>query len=134
MTFRDIKRRARQTIHSRLAEPALYFADESAAPVPVTVRLHLRFDALGELLTVSAGFADRQELTPRIIFMNDQVTPAHNGIVVTRDLGAYNVGVELAPDDITTAAEVSKLSKSQILNFGWDPDALFCGFPAPVVG
>lgn len=134
MTFRDIKRRARQTIHDRLAEPALYFADQDATPVPVTVRLHLRFDALGELLTVSAGFADRQELTPRIIFMNSQITPARDAILVTKDLGAYNIETDVAPDDITTTAEVSKISKGQITRFGWDPDALYCGHPAPVLG
>lgn len=132
-TFRDIKRQARETIHTRLSEPALYFADENAAPVAITVRLHLKFDALGELLTVSAGFADRQELTPRIVFWNSQIEPERNGIVVTRDLGAYNIETDVAPDDVTTTAEVSKLSKSEITNFGWDPAALWCGHPAPEI-
>lgn len=132
-TFRDIKRQARQTIHNSLAEPALYFADETAAPVAITVRLHLKFDALGELLTVSAGFADRQELTPRIVFWNRQVEPVRNAVVVTRDLGAFNIENPAQPDDVTTTAEVSKLTKSQVANFGWDPTALWCGHDAPTI-
>ena len=135
MTFRDIKRQARQTIHARLAEPVLYFADANAAPVAITVRLHLKFDALGQLLTMSAGFADRQELSPRIIFMNSQgVDPVRNAIVVTKDMGAFNVEVDVAPDDITTAAEVTQMSKSEVIALGWDPDALWLGHDAPVIG
>lgn len=131
MTFRDIKRQARQTIHDRLAEPALYFVDPDGAPVSITVRLHLRFDTLGELLTVSAGFADRQELTPRIVFMNAQITPSRNCIVVTKDLGAYNIETDIAPDDITTTAQVTKFSNSAVTKLGWDPNAPYCGHPAP---
>lgn len=133
MTFRDQKRKARRQLHQRLAEPVLYLTDPDATPVEITVRLHLRFDALGELLTVSAGFADRQELTPRIIFMNDQINPKRNAIVVTKDMGAFNVQTDIAPDDITTAAEVSQVSKSTVTTWGWDPDALWLGLPPPAI-
>lgn len=132
--FREHKRRARQQIHNRLAEPALYLSAPDAVPVPVTVRLHLRFDTLGELLTVSAGFADRQELTPRIIFWNDQgVAPRNNGIVITRDLGAFRIGSDCAPDDVTTAAQVAQVSDTQLSRYGWDKSLPYLGFDAPAI-
>ncbi|MCQ4311696.1 hypothetical protein NAV33_07280 [Pseudomonas stutzeri] len=131
-SLREIKRKARMQLHALAAEPALYLAEPTAVPVGVTVRLHLSFNELGELLR--GGFADRQEMTPRIIFMGSQVQPLHRGIVVTKDLGAYLVDNDLPPDDITITAEVSKLSRNQTISFGWDPDLQFMGLAAEQPG
>ena len=127
--FREMKRQARRQLHEHLSEPALYLADTSADPVSCTVRLHLKFDEVGELLR--GGFADRQELTPRILFLGEQVQPVRNGVVITQDMGAWRVDNDLPPDDITITAEVVRLTKSQITSFGWNPDAEYLGFPAP---
>lgn len=131
-SLREIKRKARTQLHALASEPALYLAEPSAVPVGVTVRLHLSFNELGELLR--GGFSDRQEMTPRIIFMGSQVQPSHRGIVVTQDLGAYLVDNDLPPDDITITAEVSKLSRNQVISFGWDPDLQFMGLAAEQPG
>ncbi|WP_312388166.1 hypothetical protein [Stutzerimonas nitrititolerans] len=132
MNIRELKRRARRQLHDRMSEPALYLADSSAAPVGVTVRLHLSFNEVGELLR--GGFSERQEITPRIIFLGSQVQPRHRGIVVTQDLGAYLIENDLPPDDITVTAEVSKLSRNQAISFGWDPDAQYMGLVPPPEG
>lgn len=128
MNVRQMKRRARRQLHDRLSEAALYLATPTADPVGITVRLHLSFNQSGELLR--GGFSERQEVTPRIIFLGEQVQPAHRGIVVTEDLGAWLVDNDLPPDDITITAEVSKLSRNQVLGFGWDPDAAYMGLAA----
>lgn len=128
MNIRELKRRARRQLHDRMSEPALYLADSSAAPVGVTVRLHLSFNEVGELLR--GGFSERQEIIPRIIFLGSQVQPRHRGIVVTQDLGAYLIENDLPPDDITVTAEVSKLSRNQVISFGWNPDAQYMGLAA----
>ncbi len=127
--FREMKRQARRQLHEHMSEPALYLADTSAEPVGCTVRLHLKFDEIGELLR--GGFADRQELTPRILFLGEQVQPVRNSIVITQDMGAWRIDNDLPPDDITITAEVVRLTKSQITSFGWNPDAEYLGFPAP---
>ena len=127
--FRETKRQARRQLHEHLSEPALYLTDTSAEPQSCTVRLHLKFDELGELLR--GGFAERQEIAPRIVFLSEQVQPARNGIVITQDMGAWRVDNDLPPDDITITAEVVRLTKSQITSFGWNPDAAYLGFPAP---
>jgi len=131
-SFREVKRRARGQLHTHLAEPALYLAGATAEPVGVTVRLHFSFSESGELLR--GGFSNRQEVTPRVIFLGAQVQPAHGGILVTRDLGAWFVDNDLPPDDITVTAEVSRLSSNQVTGFGWDPQAQFMGLAAAAEG
>lgn len=128
-TFREIKRQARTQLHSRMAEPALYLASSTGTPVSVTVRLHLGFTPVGELLR--GGFAERQEFTPRVVFLNSQIKPKHKGIVITKDMGAWDIDNTLPPDDITTDAEVTKMTDSEVTGFGWDPSADYLGFPPP---
>lgn len=131
-TFREQKRAARRQVHEVMAEPVLYL--ESAAtkdPVVVTCRLHINFTELGDLLGVRAGFAERQETTPRVIFMNDQVVPVSNAIIITKDMGAFRINNDLPPDDITTTAEVTEVMEREVVRYGWNPKALWLGFPAP---
>jgi hypothetical protein len=128
-TFREVKRKARSQLHQRLAEPALYLTDPIASPVGITVRLHLDFSQVGELLR--GGFADRQEMTPQIIFLGSQIVPVRNGIVVTKDLGAWFVDNTLPANDITIAAEVVRITPGQATGYGWDPLLPYMGLPAP---
>lgn len=142
-SFREVKRNARFRLHERMAEPALYLATPTDEPVGVSVRLHLSFAALGELLR--GGFGEREEMTPRIIFMGCQLVPARGGIVVTKDMGAWRLDNTQPADDISITAEVIRLTPSQCIAFGWDPSLQYMGlvaqeassnpgfFPAPVV-
>lgn len=131
-SFRDVKRKARYHLHQRMAEPALYLATPTDDPVGVSVRLHLSFAALGELLR--GGFGEREELTPRIIFMGYQLTPARGGIVVTKDMGAWRLDNTQPPDDISITAEVIRLTSSQCIAFGWDPSLQYMGLVAQEPG
>lgn len=131
-TFRDQKRQARRQLHAALAEPVLYLNSRTDAPVEVTCRLHLSFEQLGDLHGSRAGFGERQEVTPSIIFLNDQgVTPVRDGYVITRDMGAYFIANTLSPDDITTKVEVSVVEKPSAEKYGWDLSAPWCGFQPP---
>lgn len=130
-TFRDQKRQARRQLHSALAEPVLYLKTRTDAPVGVTCRLHLSFEQLGDLAGSRAGFGERQDVTPRIIFLNAQIKPEHEAYVITRDMGAYRIANTVPPDDITTAVEVTEVLKESAAKYGWDLTALWCGFPAP---
>lgn len=124
--IRTIKRRARSKLHQALSEPVWYLPSPDADPVPTTVRMHFSYDALGE---VSRGFADRQDVQPTMIFLAAEVEPEEGGTVITEDLGAYRVANDLPPDDITIAAEVIKLTDSQITHFGWNPALPWMGLP-----
>lgn len=131
-TFREQKRAARRDIHRALAEPVLFLGKRTEAPVKATVRLHLQFELIGDLANVRAGFGERQEVTPAIIFMNDEGhDPKRDAYVVTKDMGAYYIDNVAEPDDITTKAFVSPVSRESATKFGWDLNALWCGFPPP---
>lgn len=128
--FRDIKRKARRRLHSTLAEQVLYVPDlQNAVPVTVTVRLHLSFDALGEVRR--AGFAEHQEYEPQAVFMLSETTPRRGGCIITQDMGVWKLDNTFPPDDITMTAEVVRLSDAQVRGLGWDPDADWAGFTAP---
>lgn len=124
-TFRKQKRRARRRLHYRLADPVLYIRNASSAPEEVAVRIHLGFDAAGELRR--AGFAETQEYDPKAVFLAEEIRPVVNGMIITEDMGAWRVTNTLPPDDITITAEIARLSRSQIMQEGWDPDARYLG-------
>ncbi len=130
-TFREQKRRARNQLHERLAEPVLYLSDRASEPVTVTARLHLKFAMLGDLHATRVGFGEQAEMTPKIVFMNAQVRPIDSAIVITKDMGAFVLQTVEAPDDITTSVEVYPMLEDTVRRYGWDPDALWLGFPAP---
>lgn len=131
-TFRDTKRAARRDLHSHMAEPVLYLKKRTDAPVEVTVRLHIQFEQLGDLANVRAGFADRREVTPSIIFLNEQgVIPVRDGYVITKDLGAYFIDSTDPADDITTKAFVIEVSETDAAKYCWDLKAPWCGLPPP---
>lgn len=127
--FRDIKRQARQALHDHLKEWAWYVPEVGGSPVPVSVRLHLRFDALGQL--ISKAFAERADMTPRIIFLKAQVQPSRGGVVVTKDMGAFHVEYDYAPDDITVTGEVAQVPDSEITERGWDKNLDWFGLGDP---
>lgn len=109
----------------------LYLSDRNAEPVVATVRLHLSFGELGDLLATRVGFGERQELTPRVVFLNSQVRPLRDAYVITKDMGAFKVDNDLPPDDITTTAEVSEVLKDTARRYGWEPELEWCGFEPP---
>ena len=129
VSFRDIKRRARRQLHSRMADLVLYVPTLQGQPRPATARLHLSFDAMGEMRR--AGFAEQQEYDPEIVFMASDVVPRRDGCVITKDMGVWKVSNTMPPDDITITAEVVRLSDTQVRGLGWDPDAPWAGFPPP---
>lgn len=132
MTFREQKRAARRDLHRAMAEPVLYLKSRTDAPVGVTVRLHLQFELIGDLENVRAGFGERREVTPSIVFLNDQgVEPRRDGYVVTKDMGVYVVDNVAEPNDITTEAYVIKVEPATAAKHGWDVKAPWCGLPAP---
>lgn len=127
--FRDIKRKARRELHSRMADLVLYAPTLSGQPQAATVRLHLSFDALGEMRR--QGFAEQQEYKPEAVFMASEIVPARDGLIITEDMGVWRVSNTLPPDDITITAEVTRLSDTQIRTLGWNPQEDWAGLTPP---
>lgn len=129
--FREQKRLARLDLHRELADTVLFLETRDAVPVRTTCRLHLKFAELGDMAGSRAGFADRQELTPSAIFLVDEVNPTEKGYIITRDMGAFKLDVDAAPDDITVKVGISPVLQGNAEKYGWNLAAPWCGFPAP---
>lgn len=127
--LRDVKRRARQALHQRMAGRVLYRRATTDAFTVVTARLHLQTAVNGELLR--GGYSEVHELTPRAVFLLSEVRPARGAVIFTQDNGAWRVDNELPPDGLTITAELVRVPDSQIAAWGFNPAAEFCGAPMP---
>lgn len=115
MSYRDeIKRPARRALHEKSKVPALYLASPAGTPVPVGVRVHTKFAPQGSLTGAGAGWADRQDTQPKLIFQRSEMQPAQGAFVSVALGEAYQISSVLPPDDEFVSAVVVILSASQI--------------------
>jgi len=129
MSFRQAKRQARAQLHEHLAFPVWYFPTVPGTAEYRTIRLHKKYDPLGELLR--GGFADRQEIIPKAVFSLSEGDVERHGVIITDNEGAYSIDNLLPPDDTTRIVEIVKLPRSFALDQGWDPDAEYMGLGVP---
>lgn len=121
MSFREIKRRARQDLHQIMKVPALYLvpAPEGSPspyedPVSVDVRLHYKFKALGDMVGTNFNYAERNEAVTQVVFLRADLANPQRGAVFSIQTGeAYQID-NLEPfDDITVTANVTRLPPSK---------------------
>lgn len=109
-SFRDIKRRARRDVQNHMRVPALYLASFDAVPVPCFVRVHTKFQALGDMKGTNFNYAERGDITPRIILWREEIPqPVRNAIVSVEAGEAYYLDNIEPADDLTITAMVVKL-------------------------
>lgn len=114
MTLRDIKMRAREALHNAMRVRALYVV-EGQDPVICHVRVHTKADALGDMRGTSLGYAEHQEVVPRLIFWRDELDPDNSAIVVVSADEAYRIDNVIPRDGPTVTVEVVSLSAAQRL-------------------
>lgn len=105
VTIRDIRRKSRRDVHAKARVPALYLV-QGNDPVPCQVRLHTRFDSVGELPSGSASgaYAEADEQQPRIIFERAEVSAPRRLAVVSVEAGeAYRIDHTRTDDQFVTA-------------------------------
>lgn len=129
--FRDQKRQAREQLHATLADMVLYIPGKGMEPVTTTVRLHISFNELGELRR--SGFGEREELTPRAIFLKESQVPSRGAVIVTADLGVFLIEQTDPPDDLTIKTRISRLPAGQYALWGLTFNSPWAGLPAPTV-
>jgi len=102
-------------VHDTMAlDDVRYFPEVGATPVPVRVRLHTKFNAIGD--DRSMGWAEIEAIKPRIIFRIDEpgsVQPERGAIVLVQPGEAYEIDNTLPADDITVTAEVTRMTARQ---------------------
>ncbi|TPI86358.1 hypothetical protein [Mesorhizobium sp. B2-8-9] len=123
-SHRDIKRQARRDLHDRAKVPALYIESTGADPVPVTVRIFDKFQALGDIKGTNQQYAEFDDNMPRIIFMRADLPSPKRGAIFSIEPGeAYRLDSAMATDDLTITWHVVKLDAE-------DAD----GLPVPEAG
>ena len=108
-----MKDEMRRDLHREAAIPALFVASEAAEPLPVDVRVHKSVVQIGD--GEDGNAVSRRDITPRILFLRDQVALPPRGAIVSVTAGeAYQVGECLPPDGITITAHVAQMTQGQI--------------------
>lgn len=118
-SWRDQKNVARLAVHDAMKVAVDYFPAKAISPIPLFVRVHSQFGAIGQLAG-SKGFAEMESIKPRILFMRADITPQQNAIVFVGPGEAYRVQVVQPPDGLTVFAEVTPLPKSEMTALGFD--------------
>lgn len=116
--WREQKNNARMQVHRTFEVPVRCRMGNNAV-LETTARLHAKFKTTGDL--ESDGYAERQEMVPRAIFLRQDITPENNMIIVTEDGEAYYVDNVLPPDGITVTCEVTPLVQTRFATNGLDP-------------
>ena len=112
-SFRDIKRRARRDVHQHMRVPALYLATVGAVPVPCFVRVHTKFQALGDMKGTNFNYAEYEDITPRIILWREELPqPVRNAIISVEAGEAYQIDNVQPADDLTITAMVTAMDLS----------------------
>lgn len=110
MNLRDIKARARRDLHQAMRVLAYYYDPETLMPVVGSVRVHTKFDALGDVQGTSFGYAERRDIKPKLIFWRSEIDPVNNAVVMISSEEGYRVNTIDPPDLQTVTAFVTRLS------------------------
>lgn len=118
--FRALKNQARRDLHNRMQIPAFYRATSADPWRAVHVRHQRQTQRIGDYSGAPDGAAMR-DLTPRILFMRDEVAMPARGAVVSLARGeAYTIGECDPPDGLSITAHVAPV-----------PVAQTAGYPVP---
>lgn len=114
MDFRKLKDEARGVLHDTLRVRALYLETRDATPVPVNVRVHSKWGALGDMKGTSYHFAEHVEQQPKIMFLVSEVAePKRNAIVSVAPGEAYILDHRELPDGITVTAPATRMPANE---------------------
>ena len=126
--WRAVKQEARNIVHDTMAVPALYLTEPNGSALPVTVRVHTRFAAVGAL---QSGWAERHEEVPKAVFLQAQVEPVRNAFFVLEDGSTYVIDTVQPPDPPTITAEIYRASDTEMPSLGLTADTAWGGLTYP---
>lgn len=109
------KQAARTAVHEYMSRPGLYIPDIAfpSTNTPVTVRVHERWTEIGNLKGTSFHFAEREEVTPRLVFWVSEIVPDRLAVVSVAAGEAYRVETVEPKDGLSVTANVVRLSAAE---------------------
>lgn len=115
MSLREIRERARRDLHTAMRVPASLYEPGAAEPRLIHVRVHTDYAEQGDLAGTNLNYAEREEVTPRLVFDRSEVPMPQRGsyVVLMADEG-YRVGQAEPPDGITIKADVARMTAAEL--------------------
>lgn len=112
---------ARRQLHDYMSVEVVYFEGPydplTTVCQKVTVRIHDKFLALGDLKGTNFNYAEIASISPRVIFMLEEVEPQRDFIISYKAGLAYRLDNPLEIDGPTQTVEVVRLRKDQTEGF-----------------
>ena len=85
MSWNDIRKQARATVHAQFALPAVYYSKDGLRRIPCSVRKHNNDERFGDL--DREGFAQVVERANQLVFDSAEVMPQKGATVEFPDDG-----------------------------------------------
>lgn len=117
--FRDIRDRARRSIHANFEVAAIYIDPEDDSEIELTIRTHHRTHNSGDVSGYDYGPAERVETVPEIVALAEAVNPKRLGVFSLAADEAYRVETVMPVDGITVTTQVVRLRQSDIDEAGY---------------
>ena len=112
--FRELITTAKLRIHERFEVDALcYLGGSTSNGTPVTCRVHTAFTTGGDLPETGFSFSERIDITPRLVFLKADHTPARGNVYAIDDGEAYVVTRLEDPEAVTITAVADRISASE---------------------
>lgn len=122
-----IKAKARRDLHQAMQRPAFcYFKSHNYdRAIPVDVRVHNNWGALGDVAGTSIIYAERRDTVKQeIIFLAEQRVPSNGDIVMLTPNEGYMVDDVDPRYNITVRAGVISLPAEQLTRFPAPPSVI----------
>lgn len=120
--FREQKRQMRRQVQDHLSLPALLLQNkDDDTGLPVNIRLHTKFGALGDLAGArNMNPAEFETLQPKAIFWRSELIedPPKRGRIISVEPGeAYHCDHAEEPDDLTVTVTITKIDPNLTTDF-----------------
>lgn len=117
MGWRDLRQRARRTLHEVFKVPALYYPPNGDPFTAVFVRVHEKTALVGDLAGTNFSYAERVEPLPKIVFVDEPFKPARDGVVMVSATEGYRLDHRDPKDDISYTSPAVRLTDEELLDF-----------------
>lgn len=115
-SLRDIKKKSSRNLHTKMRVAAVYYANVTATPFLVYVRVHSEHTMHGDPSGTNLSSAEMHELKPAIIFDRLEVDkPPRKSFVVISDDEGYKVETIRPKDGEFIKAEVVSMTTAELV-------------------
>ena len=121
MSLRAIKAKARTDLHEAMKVRAYYLSSRGADPLPVWVRVHTSFKALGDLKGTSFSYAETEAEVPALVCWRSEVEPINKSLVTISADEGYLVDHSMPADGLTITVKVARLTATQMIGLPYPP-------------